>query len=38
MNFISGVAQKRGIILFVGTKRSAREAIKEEPSVAACRT
>ena len=30
MNFISGVAQKRGVILFVGTKRSAREAIKEE--------
>lgn len=30
MNFISGVAQKRGIVLFVGTKRSAREAIKEE--------
>lgn len=30
MNFISGVAQKRGTILFVGTKRSAREAIKEE--------
>jgi small subunit ribosomal protein S2 len=30
MNFISGVAQKRGIILFVGTKRSAREPIKEE--------
>jgi len=30
MNFISGIAQKRGIILFVGTKRSAREAIKEE--------
>ncbi len=30
MNFISGVAQKRGIILFVGTKRSAREAVKEE--------
>lgn len=30
MNFISGVAQRRGIILFVGTKRSAREAIKEE--------
>jgi small subunit ribosomal protein S2 len=30
MNFISGVAQKRGIILFIGTKRSAREAIKEE--------
>lgn len=30
MNFISGLAQKRGTILFVGTKRSAREAIKEE--------
>ncbi|KAF1708555.1 30S ribosomal protein S2 [Pseudoxanthomonas kalamensis DSM 18571] len=30
MNFLSGVAQKRGTILFVGTKRSAREAIKEE--------
>jgi small subunit ribosomal protein S2 len=30
MNFISGVAQKRGTILFVGTKRSARESIKEE--------
>jgi small subunit ribosomal protein S2 len=30
MNFISGIAQKRGTILFVGTKRSAREAIKEE--------
>ncbi|MDQ3160928.1 MAG: 30S ribosomal protein S2 [Pseudomonadota bacterium] len=30
MNFISGVAQKRGIILFVGTKRSAREAMKDE--------
>jgi small subunit ribosomal protein S2 len=30
MNFISGVAQKRGVILFVGTKRSARDAIKEE--------
>ena len=30
MNFISGVAQKKGVILFVGTKRSAREAIKEE--------
>jgi len=26
----SGIAQKRGIILFVGTKRSAREAVKEE--------
>ncbi len=32
MNFISGLAQKRGTILFVGTKRSAREAIKEEAS------
>jgi small subunit ribosomal protein S2 len=30
MNFISGLAQKRGNILFVGTKRSAREAVKEE--------
>ncbi|TBR07192.1 MAG: 30S ribosomal protein S2, partial [Lysobacter sp.] len=29
MNFLSGVAQKRGIILFLGTKRSAREPIKE---------
>src|SRR5690242_17583006 len=30
MNFISGIAQKRGIVLFVGTKRSARDPIKEE--------
>jgi small subunit ribosomal protein S2 len=30
MNFVSGIAQKRGTILFVGTKRSARESIKEE--------
>jgi len=30
MNFISSIAQKRGIILFLGTKRSARESIKEE--------
>ncbi len=30
MNYLSGIAQKRGIILFVGTKRSAREAIEEE--------
>jgi small subunit ribosomal protein S2 len=30
MNFISGLAQKRGTLLFVGTKRSAREAIAEE--------
>ena len=30
MNFVSGLAQKRGSILFVGTKRSAREAVKEE--------
>ncbi|WP_255516291.1 30S ribosomal protein S2 [Luteimonas suaedae] len=30
MNFVSAIAQKRGIILFVGTKRSAREAVKEE--------
>ena len=30
MNFISKLASRRGTILFVGTKRSAREAIKEE--------
>jgi small subunit ribosomal protein S2 len=30
MNYISAIAQKRGSILFVGTKRSARESIKEE--------
>ena len=30
MNFISALAQKRGTILFVGTKRSARDAVKEE--------
>ena len=30
MNFLSGLAQKRGTILFVGTKRSARDSIKEE--------
>jgi len=30
MNFVSGLAQKRGTLLFVGTKRSARDAIKEE--------
>jgi small subunit ribosomal protein S2 len=30
MNFLSGIAQKRGIVLFVGTKRSARDPIKEE--------
>ena len=30
MNFVSGLAQKRGSVLFVGTKRSARDAIKEE--------
>ncbi|HEX7111138.1 MAG TPA: 30S ribosomal protein S2 [Mizugakiibacter sp.] len=41
MNYLSGLAQKRGTVLFVGTKRSAREAIQEEaarcgmPSVAA---
>ena len=29
-NFVSGLAQKRGSILFVGTKRSARDAIKDE--------
>ena len=30
MNFVSGVAQKRGTILFVGTKRAARESIAVE--------
>ena len=30
MNFISGLAQKRGTILFVGTKRSARDSLQEE--------
>jgi small subunit ribosomal protein S2 len=30
MNFVSAIAQKRGTILFVGTKRSARDSIKEE--------
>ncbi|MGY3265096.1 MULTISPECIES: 30S ribosomal protein S2 [unclassified Lysobacter] len=29
MNFLSGVAQRRGMVLFLGTKRSARESIKE---------
>jgi small subunit ribosomal protein S2 len=32
MNFISAIAQKRGTVLFVGTKRSARDSIKEEAS------
>ena len=30
MNFLSGIAQKRGSVLFVGTKRSAREAMAAE--------
>jgi small subunit ribosomal protein S2 len=30
MNFVSALAQRRGTILFVGTKRSARDSIKEE--------
>ncbi len=30
INCVSGMAQKRGTILFVGTKRSARDAIAEE--------
>jgi len=29
-NFVSGLAQKRGTVLFVGTKRSARDAVKDE--------
>jgi len=32
MNFLSGMAQRRGTVLFVGTKRSAREAMREEAS------
>ncbi len=32
MNFVSGLAQRRSSILFVGTKRSAREAVKDEAS------
>ncbi|MCI1710085.1 MAG: 30S ribosomal protein S2 [Chiayiivirga sp.] len=32
MNFLSGLAQKRGTILFVGTKRSARERSRKKPS------
>jgi len=30
MNFVSGLAQRRGSLLFVGTKRSARDAVKDE--------
>ena len=30
MNFLSGLAQKGGTVLFVGTKRSARESLAEE--------
>ena len=30
MNYLSALAQKRGTILFVGTKRSARESLAEE--------
>ena len=30
MNFLSALAQKRGTVLFVGTKRSAREPLAEE--------
>lgn len=29
LNFVSGVAQKKGKVLFVGTKRAAGEAVKE---------
>jgi len=32
MNYVSRIAAKGGTILFVGTKRSARESIKEEAS------
>ncbi|HET7359206.1 MAG TPA: 30S ribosomal protein S2 [Rhodanobacteraceae bacterium] len=30
MNYLSAIAQKRGTVLFVGTKRSARESLAEE--------
>ncbi len=30
MNFLSSIAMKRGTVLFIGTKRSARESMKEE--------
>lgn len=30
MNYLSAIAQRRGIVLFIGTKRSARDAIREE--------
>jgi len=30
MNFLSSIAMKRGMVLFIGTKRSARESMKEE--------
>ena len=30
MNFLSSIAMKRGSVLFIGTKRSAREPMKEE--------
>jgi len=30
MNYLSGLAQKRGTVLFVGTKRSARDSVGEE--------
>ncbi|NII12354.1 30S ribosomal protein S2 [Oleiagrimonas sp. C23AA] len=30
MNYLSGLAQKKGTVLFVGTKRAAREALSEE--------
>lgn len=30
MNFLSKIAQKRGTVLFIGTKRSARDSVKEE--------
>src|SRR3546814_16642900 len=30
LNFISGIAQQRGLILFVGTKRSAPDALQAD--------
>ena len=36
MNFIGGIAAKRGSVIFVGTKRAASKSIAEEAHVVAC--
>ena len=38
MNFVSGLAQKRGTVMFVGTKRSAAKQSRKMPAVAASRS